>query len=113
LADREAGGDRADAADFFFEIPDEFAAGAFFCEAAAIPGEDRDPRTEEGAAHRRDQGDAAHQVKDFGRVGFAGTGLSAAQQRVAALGGAPGGEVLRAADLWRVVDAAAGEGRAR
>ncbi len=76
-------------------------------------GENRDARAEEGAAHGRDQGHAVHQVEDLGRVGLAGAGPVAAQQRIAAPGGAPGGEILRAADLRRVVDAAAREGRAR
>src|SRR6516164_4854771 len=113
LADREAGGDGADAPGFFLEIPDEFATGAFFRKIAAVLGEHCDPRAKEGAAHRRDQGYAMHQVEDGGRVGFAGAGPVAAQQGIAALDSAPSGEILRAAHLRRAVDAAAGKGRTR
>src|SRR3984893_2884295 len=113
LADREAGGDGADAPGLLLEVPDECAAGAFSGEVSAVLGEDGDPRTEKSAAHRWDQGDAVHQVEHLWRVGLAGAGLAAAQQGIAALDGTPGGEILRAADLRRVVDAATGKGRAR
>src|SRR6266478_1829041 len=104
LADGEAGGDRANAAGFLLEIPDEFAAGAFPGEAPAVLREDGDPRAEQGAVYRWDQGDAMHQVQHPRRVSFAGAGLPAPWQRVAAFDGTPGGEILRAADLRRAVD---------
>src|SRR6266849_3397755 len=113
LADRQAGGDRADTPRLFLEVPDEFAPGPFAGERAAVLGEDRDARAEQRAAHRGDQRDAAHQVEDFRRVGFAGAGLSAAQQRIAARHRAIGGEILGAADSGRVLDAAAREEGAR
>ena len=53
FADGEAGGNRADAAGLFFEIPDELAAGAFFCEAAAVFGENCNPRAEPYRVSRR------------------------------------------------------------
>ena len=95
------------------EIPDEFAAGAFLRDAAAVLREDRDARAEQGAAHRRDQRHAAHQLEDFRRVGFAGPGFGAAQQRIAAGHRTIGSEVLRAAGPRRDVDAAARESWAR
>jgi len=46
LADREAGGDGADAAGFFLEVPDELADGSLFGEVAVVLGEHRDARAE-------------------------------------------------------------------
>src|ERR1700730_7587538 len=77
LADSEAGGDRANAAGFLLEIPNEFAAGAFPGEAPAVLREDGDPRTEQGTVYRWDQGDAMHQVQHPRRVSFARAGLPA------------------------------------
>src|SRR6266851_523582 len=54
FADRQAGGDRADAARLRLEIPDEFAAGALARVAPAVLGEDCDARPEQRPAHRRD-----------------------------------------------------------
>src|SRR6266567_1284135 len=113
LADREARGERADAPGLFLEIPDEFAPGPLAAERAAVLGEDCDARAEERAADGGDQGDAAHQVEDLRRVGFARARLPAARQRIAARDRAIGGEILRAADTRRVFDAAAREEGAR
>ena len=79
VADRDARRDAAHAARLFLEIPDEFAAGAFLCEAAAVLCENCDARAEQGAAHGRDQRHALHQIEDFRRIGVAGAGLAAAQ----------------------------------
>src|SRR5437868_14608604 len=79
LADREAGGDRADAAGFLLEIPDEFAPGAFFREAAAAFCEHRNAWAEQRPAHCWDQAHAVHQVEHLGRVGLAWAGPVAAQ----------------------------------
>src|SRR5437016_11556730 len=89
FADREAGGDRADAAGFLLEVPDELAAGTFSGEASAVFGEDRDPRAEEGASHGWNQRDPTHQVEYRRRIGLAGGGPVAAQQRIAPLGRTP------------------------
>src|SRR5437870_1866466 len=50
LADRQAWGDRADSTDLLFEVPDEFAAGAFAGDAAPVLQEDRDARAEQRTA---------------------------------------------------------------
>ena len=86
FADREAGSDGADAPGFFFEIPNELAAGALFRKAPRVFREHGDTRAEQGASHCRDQGHAVHQLEHRRRVGFARAGPVAAQQRVAALG---------------------------
>ena len=68
--DGEAGSDGPDAPGLLFEIPDELAAGTFLCKAPPVFGEHGDARAEQGAAHGRDQGDAAHQLEHRRRVGF-------------------------------------------
>src|SRR5215468_4654029 len=113
LPDGEARGDGTDTPRLFLEIPNELAAGAFFREAAAVFREHRNARAEQGAPYRRDQGYAMHQIEHRRRVGLAGTGLPATQQRIAALRRSPGCEILGAADLRRALDATTREGRAR
>jgi hypothetical protein len=44
IADSGALADGPDAARLFLEVPDEFAAGAFLRDPAAVFGEDRDAR---------------------------------------------------------------------
>src|SRR5437868_13713157 len=78
VADRDARRDVADAPRLFLEIPNEFAAGAFFCEAAAVLGESCDTRAEQGAAHGRDQRQALHQIEYLRRIAITGAGLAAA-----------------------------------
>src|SRR5579859_6654363 len=63
-----AGHDAVNAAHFFFEIPDELAAGRLAGEAPTILQEDRDTRREQRLIVRRNQPDPVHQPQHVRRI---------------------------------------------
>src|SRR6516165_9068155 len=105
--------ERPDAADQFLEVPDELAPGTFLGEAAAVLGENRNPRAKQSSTYYRDQRYPMHQLKDFRWITLARTGCISAQERVAALYGAPSREILSAADAWPAIAAWRVKERAR
>src|SRR5580704_17845272 len=98
IADSGALTDGPDAARLFLEVPDEFAAGAFLRDPAAVLGENRDARAKQGAPHHWDQRHPVHQLQHLGRIALARPGRRPAQERVAPHRRAPGCEILGAAD---------------
>src|SRR5262249_21620435 len=66
--DRQPRDHTANAARFLGEVPDELVARGLLRVAPAVPGEDRDPGTEERHLVGRDQGHALHQIEHLRRI---------------------------------------------